>query len=139
MADLTAYLIFDGTCAEAMRFYERALGGKLEVLMTHKDSPIAEHTPPGSADRILHARLVSDGLVLMASDTLPGQPYEGMKGFAVSVIYPTAREARKVFDALAQGGQVNMPFDRTFWADGFGGVTDRYGTPWMINGGPQQV
>src|SRR5207245_317782 len=114
MPQLTAYLFFDGTCAEAMRFYQRALGGKLD-LMTHADSPIAAQTPPGSADGIMHARLVNDGLVLMASDSMVGQPYGGMKGFSVSVIYPTAAEARKVFDALAQGGRVTMPLDKTFW------------------------
>ena len=133
MPQLTAYLFFDGTCAEAMRFYQRALGGKLD-LMTHADSPIAEQTPPGSADRIMHARLVSDGLILMASDTMAGHPYGGMKGFSVSVIYPTGADAKKAFDALAQGGQVTVPLDKTFWAETFGMVTDRYGTPWMVNG-----
>jgi PhnB protein len=139
MPQLTAYLVFDGTCAEAMRFYERALGGKLETLMTHGESPIAAHTPPGSADRILHARLVNDGLVLMASDSMVGQPYAGMNGFAVSVTYPTAGEAEKVFDALAQGGRVTMPLGKTFWSEAFGMLTDRFGTPWMVNGAPQPV
>jgi PhnB protein len=136
MPQLTAYLFFDGNCAEAMRFYQRALGGKLD-LMTHADSPIAAQTPPGSADRIMHARLANDGLVLMASDSMVGQPYGGMKGFSVSVIYPTAAEARKVFDALAQGGRVTMPMDKTFWSEAFGMVTDRFGTPWMVNGAMQ--
>jgi len=68
------YLIFDGDCADAMRFYERTLGGKLEVMMTHAESPMAAQTPPGSADRILHARLVIDGRLLMASDSMVGQP-----------------------------------------------------------------
>ena len=102
--------------------------------MTHAQSPIAAQTPPGSADRIMHARLVSDGLVLMASDSMVGQPYEGMKGFSVSLMYPTAAEAKKAFDALAQGGRVTMPLDKTFWAEAFGMVRDRYGTPWMVNG-----
>jgi len=136
MPQLTAYLFFDGNCAEAMRFYQRALGGKLDLL-THADSPIAAQTPPGSADRIMHARLANDGLVLMASDSMVGQPYGGMKGFSVSVIYPTAAEARKVFDALAQGGRVTMPMDKTFWSEAFGMVTDRFGTPWMVNGAMQ--
>lgn len=134
MPQLTAYLFFDGNCAEAMRYYQRALGGKLD-LMTHADSPIAAQTPPGSADRIMHARLVNDGLVLMASDSMAGHPYSGMNGFSVSVIYPTAAEAKKVFDALAQGGRVTVPLDKSFWAEAFGMVTDRFGTPWMVNGG----
>lgn len=77
MPQLDAYLIFNGNCADVMRFYERKLGGKLEVLMTHAESPIAAQTPPGSADRIMHARLVIDGRVPMASDSMVGQPYEG--------------------------------------------------------------
>jgi len=134
MHQLNTYLFFDGTCADAMRFYERTLGGKLS-LMTHADSPMATQMPPGSADRILHARLDFDGGMLMASDSMAGQPYGGMKGFSLSLIYPTAAEARRMFDTLAQGGQVNMPMDKTFWAEAFGMLVDRFGTPWMVNGG----
>jgi PhnB protein len=134
MHQLNAYLFFDGTCADAMRFYERTLGGKLD-LMTHAESPMADQTPPGSADRILHARLGLDGGTLMASDSMVGQPYEGMKGFSLSLIYPTAAEGRRMFDALAQGGKVTMPLDKTFWAEAFGMLVDRFGTPWMVSGG----
>ena len=134
MHQLDVYLFFDGTCADAMRFYERTLGGKL-TLMTHAESPMAAQTPPGSADRIMHARLDFDGGMLMASDWMAGQPYGGMKGFSLSLIYPTAAEARRMFDTLAQGGQVTMPMDKTFWAEAFGMLVDRFGTPWMVNGG----
>jgi len=134
MHQLNTYLFFDGTCADAMRFYERTLGGKL-TLMTHAESPMAAQTPPGSADRIMHARLDFDGGMLMASDSMAGQTYEGMKGFSLSLIYPTAAEARRMFDTLAQGGQVTMPMDKTFWAEAFGMLVDRFGTPWMVNGG----
>ena len=81
MTQLDAYLIFDGTCADAMRFYERILGGKL-TLLTHADSPMAAQTPPGSENRIMHARLDLGGRLLMASDAMVGQPYGGMKGFS---------------------------------------------------------
>jgi PhnB protein len=134
MHQLNTYLFFDGNCADAMRFYERTLGGKLS-LMTHAESPMAAQTPPGSADRIMHARLDFDGGMLMASDWMAGQPYGGMKGFSLSLIYPTAAEARRMFDTLAQGGQVTMPIDKTFWAEAFGMLVDRFGTPWMVNGG----
>lgn len=134
MHQLDAYLFFDGTCADAMRFYERTLGGKLS-LMTHAESPMAAQTPPGSANRILHARLELDGHVLMASDSMVGHPYEGMKGFSLSLTYLTASDAQKVFDALAQGGKVTMPMQKTFWAEGFGMLVDRFGTPWMVGGG----
>ena len=139
MPQMDAYLNFNGNCADAMRFYERTLNGKLEMLMTHAESPVAAQTPPGSADRIMHARLVIDGRSLMASDSMVGQPYTGMHGFAVSLIYPTAAEAQRVFDALGKGGKVHMPFQKTFWAEGFGMLVDRFGTPWMVNGAMVKV
>ncbi|MCU1231682.1 MAG: 3-demethylubiquinone-9 3-methyltransferase protein [Acidobacteria bacterium] len=135
MNQLTAYLGFGGNCAEAMRFYEKALNGKLEVLLTNGESPVAEYTQAGDENRIMHARLVFDGGVLMAGDAPSAHKYEGMKGFSLSLMYATADEARRVYDALSEGGTVTMPFDKTFWADGFGMLTDRFGTPWMFNGG----
>jgi PhnB protein len=134
MLQLDTYLFFDGTCADAMRFYERTLGGKLH-LMTHGESPMAAQTPPGSANRILHARLELDGRLLMASDSMVGQPTQGMKGFSLSLIYPTVAEAQRMFAALAEGGQITMPIGKTFWAEAFGMLVDRFGTPWMVNGG----
>ena len=134
MNQFDAYLTFDGTCTEAMRFYERTLGGKVEILLTGGQSPMAAQLPPGMADRVLHARLTVDGQVLMASDSWPGQPYEGMKGFSISLIYPSNERARQMFDALSQGGTVVMPMQKTFWSEAYGMVTDRFGTPWMVQG-----
>lgn len=139
MPTIDAYLTFDGTCAEAMRFYEKALGAKLEMMMTNAQSPDPTMCPPGHEDRILHASLAIDGRRLMASDSMPGQPYQGMHGFGLALAYPTVAEARKVFDTLATGGRVDMPMQPTFWADAFGMVVDRYGTPWLINGGPRPM
>ena len=135
MNQLTAYLGFGGNCAEAMRFYEKALNGKLEILLTNGESPAAEFTQPGDENRIMHARLVFDGNVLMAGDAPSSHKYEGMNGFSLSLMYATADEARSAYDALSEGGTVTMPFDKSFWADGFGMLTDRFGTPWMFNGG----
>jgi PhnB protein len=137
MPQLDTYLTFDGNCADAMRSYERILGGKLEAMMTHAESPMAGQTPPEAANRIMHARLALDGRILMASDTMPGHPYQGMRGFSLSLSYPTLADGQKVFDALADGGQVTMPLQKTFWAEGFGMLTDRFGTPWMVNCGMQ--
>ncbi len=134
MHQLNAYLFFDGNCAEAMRFYERTLHGKL-FLMTHAESPIAKDTPPGSADKIIHARLTFDGGTLMASDWMVGQPYPGKHGFSLSLMYPTAAEAKRMFQVLAEGGKITMPFEKTFWAEGFGMLIDKFGTGWMVNGG----
>jgi PhnB protein len=135
MPVLDSYLFFNGNCAQAMRFYEKALGGKLETMMTYGQSPQPESCPAGSADRIMHASLSLGGRTLMASDTPQGQPYQGMNGFGLSLNYPTAAEARRVFDTLAAGGKVVMPVDKTFWAEAFGVVTDQFGTPWMVGGG----
>jgi PhnB protein len=135
MLQLNAYLGFDGNCAEAMRFYEQVLGGKIEVMMTNAESPMCDQMPPGSAERIMHARLVLGDQVLMAGDAPAGRPYDGMKGFAMSLTFPTAAKAQEVFGSLGDGGQVTMPLQKTFWAESFGMLVDRFGTPWIINGG----
>jgi len=135
MTHLDPYLFFDGNCAEAMRFYERTLDGKMEMMMTHADAPPGEAAPlPGMRDRIMHARLVFGGgeRVLMASDAMAGHPYDKMQGFSLSWNCPSAAEAERVFDALSQGGEVRMPLQKTFWAEAFGMAVDRFGTPWMV-------
>jgi PhnB protein len=137
MATLDSYLFFNGNCAEAMRFYERTLGGKMERLMRYGESPDPQHCPAGSQDRVMHASLSIDGRLLMASDVPDGYPAPGMQGFALSLNYPSADEARRVFDALAEGGKVTMPIAKTFWAEAYGMLTDRFGTPWMVGGGAQ--
>jgi PhnB protein len=137
MPVLDSYLFFDGTCSEAMRFYERTLGGKMEMMMTYAESPEPMKGPPGSEKRIMHASLMIDGRRLMASDTPPGQPHSAMSGFALSLNYPKPDEAKRIFNALAEGGTVIMPIAKTFWAEAFGMVNDRFGTPWMVGGGEQ--
>jgi PhnB protein len=118
-----------------MRFYERTLGGKLEALFTYGESPEPDHCPAGSKDLVMHARLDLDGRKLMASDVPPQMGPKPMAGFALSLGYGTADEARRIFDALAQGGTVTMPMQKTFWAEAYGMLTDRFGTPWMVGGG----
>jgi PhnB protein len=129
------YLAFNGNCAEAVRFYERVLGGKLEVLMSGGDSPMAEHIPKEFAHRILHARLVlPGGGVLFAGDAPAHVPYEGIKGVSLTLNYDTTAQAQKVFDALSAGGAVTMPMQAAFWAKTWGMLIDRFGTPWIVNG-----
>ncbi len=140
MPQIDTYLMFDGYCAEAMRFYERTLGGKLEGMHTYGEAPdpsMREQAPPGSEDKFMHASLTLGDRRLMASDTC-GQPFEGMKGFSLSLAYPTVEEAHRVFDALSAGGKVTMPMQKTFWAEAFGMLVDRFGTPWMFNETPSQ-
>jgi PhnB protein len=129
---LDPYLNFDGNCAEAFKFYEKALGAKIEAVMTFANSPMAGQIPPSHADKVMHAKLLLDGQVLMGSDAVPGHPYEGVKGCSLSLNYPTASAAQKAFAALAEGGKVAMPIDKTFWAAAFGMLTDRFGVPWMV-------
>ena len=129
------YLAFDGSCADAMRYYASALGGTLEILMTNGESPMAAQVPSEAADRILHARLVlPGGGVLMAGDCPPTIPYEGIKGVSVTLNYDTIAEAERAFGALAEGGTVQMPMQPTFWARTWGMLVDRFGTPWIVNG-----
>jgi PhnB protein len=135
MPKLNAYLSFDGTCAEAMKFYARVLGARLEALITYGAVPGGEPPPPSHADKVMHAYLVHPEWELMAGDMPPGMTYAGVQGVMLTLSYPTAAEGRRIFDALAEGGQVTMPAGETFWADFFGMVTDRYGVPWGINGG----
>lgn len=139
MPKVNTYLSFDGSAAEAMRFYERTLGANLDVLMKFGDMPNAKQMPPGSAGKVMHARLsFKDGGALMASDRIGGQPYDGMKGFSVALSYESADEARRVFDALADGGMAMMPMQPSFFAETFGMVIDRFGTPWTISGGTKK-
>jgi PhnB protein len=139
MSPIHAYLTFDGNAAEAMRFYEKTLGGKMQMMMTVGEAPDTEQFPPEAKKRIMHASLAYGDGMLMASDSMPGQTYEGMKGFGVALTLDTVAEARRVFDAFAEGGRVAMPFAKTFWVEAFGMVTDRFGTPWLINGGKPLV
>lgn len=135
MTQAIAYLSFDGTCAEAMRFYEQALGGTLEMMMSGADSPMAEHIPKEFAHRILHARLVLPGGGMLYGGDCPAQmPYEGIRGVSITVDYDSVERARQVFDALAVGGQIGMPMQPAFWAKMWGMLTDRFGTPWIVNG-----
>ena len=137
MAQAIPYLAFNGTCAEAMRFYERVLGlgGKLEMMLSGADSPMAAQIPKEHAHRILHARLrFDDGSYIYAGDAPLHIPYDGIKGVTITMNYPSVAAAEPVFKALSEGGSVIMSFQPTFWAKSSGMLTDRFGTPWNING-----
>jgi PhnB protein len=125
------YLTFNGQCAEAFRLYQQLFGGELNM-MTHGDSPAREHVSPDWHDKVMHAQLTFDGNELMGSDT-PTQYFEKPQGFSVAV-NPTEKEAaERIFNALAEGGQVRMPLGETFWSPAFGMLVDRFGIPWFIN------
>ncbi|HEX3251362.1 MAG TPA: VOC family protein [Pyrinomonadaceae bacterium] len=129
---LNPYLLFNGNCAEAFKFYEQTLGGKIEALMTFNGSPAAEHAPPEWGDKILHASMTIGDQRVMASDAPPGQ-YKQPQGISVSIGLNDRDKGERIFNALAEGGTTTMPFAKTFWASGFGMCTDRFGIPWMVN------
>ncbi len=135
---LHAYLSFDGNCAEAMKYYARLFDAELEALITYGDVPCGDMpTPPSHADKVMHAFLVHPDFELMAGDVPAGVPHQGINGVMLALTFPTAAEGQRIFNALADGGQVTMPLGDTFWAESFGMVTDRFGVPWGVNGGPK--
>jgi PhnB protein len=135
----TPYLTFDGTARQALAFYAEVLGGKVEFSQSFGESPTKDSVPKEFHDRLMHASLSLPDGKLMASDAGPWAPYEGkMQSCALSLHFPDAAEGKRIFDALGAGGTVTMPFEKTFWADGFGMLTDRFGVAWMVNCGPSQ-
>lgn len=135
MPVLDSYLFFSGNCAQAMRFYERTLGGRTEFTMTYGQSPEPGQCPAGAEDLVMHTSLKLGDRTLMASDVPPSMGPKPMAGFSLSLGYDSPEEARRIFDALAQGGTVQMAMTKTFWAEAFGMLVDQFGTPWMISGG----
>lgn len=127
------YLAFDGNCEEAFKFYERCFGGKIVAMIPYGDTPAAEHVGEGHGGKIMHARLVAGGQVLMGGDAHPGHPCDGIKGCSVAVQVETPEEAERLFNALAENASITMPLEPTFWAIRFGMLTDQFGVPWMIN------
>jgi PhnB protein len=129
-AYLSPYLNFDGNCREAMEFYQSALGGKLEV------STFGELFPdesPDRKDKIMHAMLQNDVLILMASDSPPGMEYNIGNHVSLSLAGTDAEQLKRYWDALSQGGNVIMPLEKQVWGDEFGMFADKFGMTWMVN------
>ena len=139
MPQLNAYLSFDGSCAEAMNFYADVLGAKVVALISYGQAPSDQPVSPQHADRIMHAQLVHPDFVLMAGDAPPGVPFQGIKGMMMTLTFNDVADAQRVFAAFADGGSVQMPLGETFWVECFGMVTDRFGTPWGVNGGTSKM
>ena len=126
------YLMYNGNCEAAFKYYEKVLGGEIEAMLPHEGTPAAEHTPPEWQKKIIHAKISIDGEVLMASDAPPGH-FQKPQGFSVSLQVEDPADGERKFKALAEGGTVNLPFAKTFWAKGFGMCVDQFGIPWMVN------
>jgi PhnB protein len=128
------YLNFDGRCEEAVEFYGRVLGAEVTTLMRFKDSPepcAAGMVPPGTENKVMHASFrIGDTTVLASDCHSGGRP--SFQGFSLSLTLPDGARAERLFAALADGGQVQMPLGKTFFASHFGMVADRFGVSWMI-------
>jgi PhnB protein len=128
------YLFFNGHCEEAIDFYKQALGAEVAMLMRISESPQVHPAgllPPGSGNKIMHASLqIGDTSVMMSDGMCTGQL--NFKGITLSLGVSDAAQAQRFFSALSQGGSINMPLDKTFYASQFGMVTDRFGVPWMV-------
>ncbi|MHB8503107.1 MAG: VOC family protein [Candidatus Acidiferrales bacterium] len=129
---LNPYLVFNGQCEAAFKFYEKSLGGKIEFMLTHGDSPMAQQFSPEWHSKIMHARMAVGGMLLMGSDAPPDH-YQTPQGFSVSLTVKEPAEAERIFQELAQEGKVQMPIQKTFWSVRFGMLVDRFGIPWMVN------
>lgn len=130
MKEINAYLTFDGNCREAMKFYEKCLHAELQMMpFSSADMKV----PAGTEERIMHAKLTSNKAVLMASDNMPGMPFQKGNNFSISINCESQTEVDRLFAALGEKGTVTMPLQNTFWGAYFGMLTDRFGINWMFN------
>ncbi|HXT00659.1 MAG TPA: VOC family protein [Elusimicrobiota bacterium] len=128
------YLNFDGRCAEALKFYEKILGGRTLMKMTWGESPMGAKIEPAWKDKIIHATFSLDGQEMGAADS-PPEYYQKPQGLSITLNIASPEQAEKIFKALSENGKVSMPIQETFWARRFGMFTDQFGIPWMINCG----
>ena len=128
------YLFFDGRCEEAIEFYRRALGAEVQMMLRFKDSPEPPQPgcqPAGTENKVMHAQFtVGETLILASDGRCTGKP--SFQGFGLSLTVPTEAEADRAFNALLEGGQVQMPMAKTFFSPRFGMVFDRFGVCWMV-------
>ena len=128
---LLTYLNYGGNCREAFQFYEQNLGGKISAMMTHKQQPGVHDIPPGWEDAVLHARMDLGGTELLASD-VPPERFQSMRSVYLSLSLGSSEEAERIYALLADGAEIFMPMQETFFAHRFGMLRDRFGTSWMI-------
>ena len=129
---MTTYLSFNGECEAAFKLYEECLDGKLGEIFRYAGSPMAEQVPAGWQDKVMHGSLTIGEHVLMGGDVAP-ERYEKPQGFSLSLQMNNTTQAERIFQILAMDGTVVMPLEKTFWADRFGMLVDRFGIPWLIN------
>ncbi len=127
------YLFMDGRCDEAIEFYRKTLGAEVMMLMRFKDNPEPPPTgiAPGTENNVMHSQLrIGDTIVMLSDGHCGGKPV--FQGFSLSLSVPNDQEAERLYTALGQGGQVQMPLTKTFFSSRFGMVADRFGVSWII-------
>ena len=129
---VSPYLSFDGQCESAFKFYEQCLGGQLGAIFRYAGTPHADQVPADWQNKVMHGSLTIGNLVLMGADVTPDR-YEPPKGFSLSVQIKSTTDAERIFRELGKDGKVVMALEKTFWADRFGMLIDRFGMPWLIN------
>ncbi|MBI5262311.1 MAG: VOC family protein [Bradyrhizobium sp.] len=129
---LNPYLFYQDNCEAAFNYYARVLGGKIEVLLRNEEGPPEMPSSPERKKKVMHASMTINGQRLMASDA-PPEHFHKPQGFSVSLTVADPAEAERKFKALADGGNVTMPFGKTFFSKGFGMCIDQFGIPWMVN------
>ena len=129
---MNPYLSFKGQCEAAFTFYAQCLGGKLGAIFRYAGTPLADQVPADWQDKVMHGSFALGDCVLMGGDVAPDR-YEEPKGFSLSLQIQSAADAERIFRELAREGRVMMPLEKTFWAERFGMVVDRFGIPWLIN------
>ncbi len=136
MATINPYLNFNGNCEDAFNFYKSVFGGDFEYVGRFKDMPSEKPIPSDQAEKILHISLpISKETILMGSDTSPefGPPCVVGNNITISINTTSEEETRRLFGALSEGGQINMPLDKMFWGSLFGLFTDKFGINWMVS------
>lgn len=128
---LHTYLNYGGNCADAFRFYEQHLGGKIGMIMTHDQMPGGAAPAPSLKGKVLHAKLTIGDTDIMASD-VPPERFQPMRSVYLSLSVETSEKAESIFKLLSDGGEVFMPLADTFFAHRFGMLRDKFGTSWMI-------
>lgn len=133
---LHPYLNFKGQCEEAFKFYEQHLNAGPGPLFRYEGTALVSQVPAGWQNKIMHGSITVGGQTLMGVDTAPAQ-YEEPKGFSLTLQFSDVSEAERIFHALAEDGKIVLPLEKTFWAERFGMVTDKFGIPWLINCGEE--
>ena len=128
---LYTYLNYGGNCRQAFEFYVEHLGGKITMVTTHGEQPEPNKVPPGWENAVLHARIELGDTILLGAD-IPPERFQPMRSAYLTLMVDSIDEAERIYALLAEGGQIFMPMEETFYAHRFAMLRDRFGTSWML-------